>query len=396
VRRRRIGGDSTRGGAMKFPTRIFSIVGRAIFVSLLGLPAAAHSDPIPTDPVYGVSLFAANVGSPSGMTLSGGGDLFFTDYPGGRVLKISAPFQSGINSFSVHATGIAYPTDLAFARDGRLLVTSSTGPSSAILQVAPDGTTSVFATGFSYPTSLVAAGADLYVTNSGDGTIVRVSANGTVSPFVSGLSAPNGPFGISYDGVSALYFADHGTGRIFRTDLGGHLTLLGVLTPFGASETGVAPDGTVYLNDLIAASFYHVDAQGYISPFASGFAGKTNPPYNGPGPIAFDRVGNVFIGDGTSIWKFTPPPSVAIQNYSRQISVSSLSDVKKMAIAKRLDRMAEILNDSNPDNDTAACGVLKSIVNEINASERSGDMIVSEAEALLQSAAAVGSIVGCP
>lgn len=376
------------------PLRFTSLLW-ASFVILLGLPVTGHATPISADPTYSVSLFAANVGSPSGMTFNSTGDLFFTDYVGGRVIKITAPFQSGTNSFSVYASGIAFPTDLAFASDGRLLVTSSTSANSNVLQVAPDGNTSIFASGFSFPTSIVAVGDDLYVTPSGNGTIVRVDASGNVFPFLSGFSAPFGPVGLSYDGLATLYFVDHGTGRIFRTDLSGNVSFLGTLTPFGASETGVAPDGTVFVNDLLAASLYRFDSLGNITLFASGFSGK-NPPLGGPGPIAFDRVGNLFVGDATSIWKFTPPPAVAFNNFLNEIANSSLPSVTKTGMTQRLSRAKDIVSDNNPNNDAAACGMLKSLINEITATQNSGELSSVEASVLKQSADTVGSIIGCP
>jgi len=373
---------------------LYNLLGLS-FIFLLSFPVIGRSAPIAIDPAYGVIEFAENVGSPSGMTLSGAGDLFLTDYAGWRVIKISAPFQSGSNPPLVYASNIAYPTDLAFASDGRLLVTSSTGPSSNIVQVAPDGSTSIFSTGFSYPTSIVAVGNQLYVTNSGDGSIVRVNASGVVSPFVSGLSVPNGPFGVSYDGAAALYFVDHGTGRIFRTDLAGNVTLLGTLTPFGVSETAVAPDGTVFVNDLLSATIYRIDSQGNITPFATGFSGKSIPLFAGPGPMVFDHIGNLFVGDGNSVWKFTPPPGVALNNFLNEIMRSGLPESAKTGIVARLGRAIDILSDGNSGNDTAACGILSSVTNEISAKQRSGKLSAFEGDQLRQSADAVGTIMGC-
>jgi hypothetical protein len=365
------------------------------FIFLLSFPAIGRSAPIAIDPAYGVIEFAENVGSPSGMTLSGAGDLFLTDYAGWRVIRISAPFQSGSNPPLVVASNIAYPTDLAFASDGRLLVTSSTGPGSNIVQVAPDGSTSVFASGFSYPTSIIAVGNQLYVTPGGDGTLVRVDLSGNVYPFLSGFSAPNGPYGVSYDGSTTLYFVDHGTGRIFKTDLAGNVTLLGTLTPFGVSETAVAPDGTVFVNDLLAATVYRIDSQGNITPFATGFSGKSIPLFAGPGPMVVDHIGNLFVGDGNSVWKFTPPPGVALNNFLNEIIRSGLPESAKTGIVARLSRAIDILGDSNSANDTAACGILGSVTNEIRAMQKSGKLSSFEADLLQQSADAVGTIMGC-
>ena len=101
--------------------------------ALFATPVAAT--PVVLAPGYQVELFASGVGSPSGMALSPAGDLYLSDYAGGQLLRIPAPFATSGNPFEVVASGISFPTDVAFAFGGRLFVSSSTGPSSQILEV---------------------------------------------------------------------------------------------------------------------------------------------------------------------------------------------------------------------------------------------------------------------
>lgn len=275
---------------------------------LFGLPAAGQAAPVLTDSNYNISLFVTGAGAVDGMAFSNSGDLYFTDYQGWRILKVASPYTSGTNSYSVYATGVAYPTDLAFASDGRLLVTSSTSSSSNILQIAQGGTSSVFATGFSYPTSIASFGNNLFVANSGNGTISKVDLAGNVSGFLSGFSTPNGPFGNSFDSVGNLYFTDHGTGQVYRSDQSGNVQLLGAVSPFGATFTGFGLGGNLFVSDVQQGKVYKINSSGNLSLFASGFVGKSSPPVIGPTDIVFDSAGSMYIGDGASIWKVSAVP----------------------------------------------------------------------------------------
>lgn len=293
---------------MKNNIRFSRLHAWSLVILLHLLPSAGHAAPILTDSNYSISLFVTGAGAVDGMAFSNSGDLYFTDYQGWRILKVSSPFSSGTSTYSVYATGISYPTDVAFSSDGRLLVTSSTTSSSNVLQIAQDGSASVFATGFSYPTSIASYGNNLFVSNSGNGTISKVYLNGNVSGFLSGFSSPNGPYGNSFDPAGNLYFTDHGTGQIYRSDQSGNVQLLGAVSPFGATFTGFGLGGNLFVSDVLQGKVYRLDGSGNLSLFASGFVGKYSPPVIGPTDIAFDGAGNMYIGDGASIWKVSAVP----------------------------------------------------------------------------------------
>jgi sugar lactone lactonase YvrE len=286
-------------------------MGMAAALSIRGLAA-----PIVQFPGYQVDLLASGVGAVTGLRFDASGDLYLTDYSGGRVLRIQAPFTAGLNSFDIYATGILFPTGLTFGFGGRLFVTSSTSDNSQVVEVLSDGSKQVFASGMPYPVDLVSFGDHLYVDGSGSGTIVRVDATGTVSPFLSGFSAPHGPFGISADELGNFYFTDHGTGGVFRADLLGNTELLGTTSAFGATYTGVSPSGDVFVSDVLLGEVLRVDGPGSLSVFASEFTGKANPPVIGPSDIVFDTHGAMYVGDGDSIWRIRtaqiPEPSGAL------------------------------------------------------------------------------------
>lgn len=272
---------------------------------LLTLPAPVSATPTVLDSSYSVEILTAGVGAVTGMHIGPTGDLYFTDYQGGRVLKVTAPLGSGSKPFDIVATGIPYPTDLAFAPDGRMFVTSSTGSNSDVLEVFADGSVTQFASGFSFPTSVAYFGGNLFVSNSGDGTIVEVDSAGNVSTFLAGFSSPHGPFGISVSPSGILYFVDHGTGRLFSSDQDGQTVLLGTLSALGATYTGVDNTGRVFVSDVLLGNIFRLGTPDSLSLFASGFVGKSNPPMIGPNDMVFGSNGTLYVGDGDTIWRIS-------------------------------------------------------------------------------------------
>lgn len=195
---------------------------------------------------------------------------------------------------------------LTITNDGRLFVSTGYGN---IYQVLNDGTSTILSSGHSYSTSLASYNNDLFITNSGDGTISRVNSfTAESSAVVSGLSAPNGPYGLSINDTGMLYFSDHATGNIYSSNLNGNLNLLGTLNSFGVGYTGISSQGSLFVSDILTGSIYKIDELGNIDLFASGFAGKGNPPFNGPHSYAFDDSGNMYVSDASSIWRISTVP----------------------------------------------------------------------------------------
>ncbi|MEK7206873.1 MAG: hypothetical protein AAB134_03205, partial [Pseudomonadota bacterium] len=105
-----------------------------------------------------------------------------------------------------------------------------------------------------------------------------------------------------------LYFTDHGTGRIYRSDQSGNVQLLGAVSPFGATFTGFGLGGNLFVSDVLQGKVYKMDGSGNLTLFVSGLVGKSSPPAIGPTDIAFDGLGSMYIGDGASIWKVSAIP----------------------------------------------------------------------------------------
>lgn len=272
---------------------------RLVLSCLFLLPVSVHALPVVSNG-YSVELYAAGVGAVTGLTMDGNGTLYAADYAGGRVLEVT-----GQNTFNTYASGISYVTDLAITDNGRLFASSSSSSNSSVVEIYSDGSTSNYVSGFSYPTSIESLGNELFVSNSGNGTISRIDQFGASSTFLSGFSTPNGPFGISLDESGNLYFVDHGTGGVYSSDMSGNTTLLGSVSSFGGTFTGIGFNDDLLVSDVNIGSLLLLNDQGSFDVFASGFAAKTNQPAIGPNDFIFDGLDNLYVGDGDNIWKIS-------------------------------------------------------------------------------------------
>lgn len=279
---------------------------RVLLIITLLVPAIeAAAIPISLDSSYSVELLVSGVGTADGMAIDTNGQLLITDYEGARVLAVQNPGSTGPHSYSVFAHSIRYPTDVTVDSDGNVYVASSTGSSSVIFRVA-NGSGTTIAGGLSYSTSIAAYDDAIFVANSGDGTISKVALDGTVTTYVSGFSAPDGPYGLSFDDSGNLIVVDHATGEVYEVAPDGSMTVIGIVSPYGGSFTAVAPDLDVLISDVVDGVIYEIDTLGNQTVFATGFVGKDSPPVIGPTGLIFDQAGNLYVGDGDNVWRFSP------------------------------------------------------------------------------------------
>lgn len=280
---------------------VLMCAGSALFVVA---PCSVDAVPMVDKPGYSIELLGEGFGAAAGMALSPSGELFVTDYAGGRVLRVANPSAAGAHTPDIYATGIPLPTDLTFAF-GRLLAIWSNGADSDVVDIAADGAISVFSTGYSHPVAIASFADHIYVSNSGDGTITRTDSRGSSSTFASVFTGSNGPFGAAFDAAGNLYVVVHATGAVLKVDQSGASVQIGQVTPYGGSFTAVTAQGRVFVSDVIEGALYLVEDAG-LTRFAHGFAGKNNPPYNGPNDVVAAPSGALYIADADKVWRITP------------------------------------------------------------------------------------------
>lgn len=184
------------------------------------------------------------------------------------------------------------------------------------------------ATSFYLPSSLVTdIAGNIYVANTQTSQIRKISpkavvttiAGGVVSGFADGQGAEalfRGPSGIALDAAGNLYVGDSGNNRIRKVSLSGRVTTFAGSGEHGAADgpgatasflepRGVAVDagGNVYVADASNHLIRKITPQGEATTLAgSGVRGAADgkgsaASFSRPFDVAVDAAGNVYVAD---------------------------------------------------------------------------------------------------
>lgn len=137
---------------------------------------------------------------------------------------------------------------------------------------------------------------DLFVPNTGNGTIIEITPNRMQTVFASGLTTPAA---LAFDGSGNLYASDITTSTIYRYAPDGTRTTFatGLYTPYGLT---VSSSGNVFA--VANSVIYEFNPNGVRSTFAT-VTGQ------GVGGIAFNSAGDLFATAGGTagyIYEFAP------------------------------------------------------------------------------------------
>ena len=304
---------------------------------------------------------AAQFYQPYGMVIDMAGNLYVADHRNHRIRKITpkgevSTFAGGEALFADGQGSVArfyYPSAIAIDAAGNLYITD-TG-NNLIRKVTPNGIVSTLASGekgfadaqgsaarFNKPRGIaIAVAGNLYVTDTQNHRIRKITPKGEVSTFAGGergfadgqgsAARFNEPSGIAVDAADSLYVADRGNHRIRKiTSTGVVSTLAGgewrfqdetfsdgqgnivwFCSPFGdETKEGikrvrkVTPEGEV--STLVGSKWRFKDetssdGQGSVARFCS------------PSGIAIDTAGNLYVADTDNhqIRKITPEGEVS-------------------------------------------------------------------------------------
>jgi streptogramin lyase len=252
---------------------------------------------------------------PQGITTGPDGNLWFVNYNGNSVGKIT-PAGSAT---SVASTG-DNPSDVTVGSDGNLWFTETVA--GAIGRCTPSGTCTQFTSGITSGQPVgIAAGPDgnlWFAQNSGD-LIDRITPSGVVTEFSSGISSNAGPQYITAGPDGNLWFTEVAS-RI------GRITTSGVVTEFstgitsGAQPFGIAsgPDGNLWFTECNEDIIGRITTSGVVTEFSVGLTPSCNPFGITAGPD-----GNLWFAEnnGDRVGRITP--SGAITEFSTGISASA-------------------------------------------------------------------------
>lgn len=257
---------------------------------------------------------STSIAFPQAVALDSSANLYFA--AGNAVYKVDAtgvltrvagsarPGYSGDNGPATAAL-LNQPAGLALDAAGNLYV-ADTG-NNAIRRVSATGVISTLApsAGFESPAGLALdAAGNLYVADSGNNAVREVDSTSAVSTVSSAFSAP---YGVAVDAAGNLYIADTGNGAIRKLAAGGVLTTVEAAL---GNPRGVAVDaaGSVYIADTGNGAVRKVDTKGAATTLTGG--GTLGAPYG----VAVDLAGNVFIADAPAnlIRKLPPKGALSI------------------------------------------------------------------------------------
>jgi sugar lactone lactonase YvrE/uncharacterized protein YecT (DUF1311 family) len=179
---------------------------------------------------------------------------------------------------------------LAFDGNGNLFVADS--GNGTILKFTPEGDRNTFASGLRDPLGLAFDGkGNLWVTTSSSmpdslsGTILKFTPEGAQSTFASGLKTPSD---LAFDKAGNLFVSDSASNSIVKFGADGTKTSFasGLSWPLGLAFDAA---GNLFVADSQTGTIFKLAGKGTKTSFASGL----KLPFG----LAFDAAGNLFVAD---------------------------------------------------------------------------------------------------
>jgi sugar lactone lactonase YvrE len=297
---------------------------------------------------------AAGFHSPYGVSVDASGNLYIADTGNNTIRKITTgavvstlggmTIKSGSTDGTGGAADFNAPRGVAQDTDGNTYV-ADTG-NHLVRKITPDGSVTTLAglagtsgsadgsnnaARFYYPENLaVDTGGNVYVADTGNHTIRKITPDGVVTTFAGRAGAPgsadgsghaatfNYPYGVAADTNGNIYVADTYNSTIRKITSGGMVTTLAGLAGAAGSTNGtggaarfdkpcgvaVSAEGNLFVADTSNHAIRKITPAGVVTTLA-GLAGTFGSAdgsgdaatFNYPFSVAVDAGGNLFVAD---------------------------------------------------------------------------------------------------
>lgn len=368
----------------------------------------------PSDCGGAITTLGHNIASDASCNLTGSGDLNSTDPLLGPLAGNGGPTQTHallLGSPAIDAVPLADCTDAS----GNPVATDQRGVARPQGAACDIGSVELILNQL----PVANAGPDQTVeATSSSGAPVTLNGSSSFDPDGDSLTYNwTGPFG-AVSGVSPTVTLPLGTHTVTLTVSDGQATATDTVyftvqdtTPPETTITSVVDgngaagaSGGSTLSSSITFTFTGIDAVG-VAAFQCSLDGTAYTPCASPMGYsalaignhifqvwAIDTTGNVDPSPAGFSWAVVTPVQ-ATQNLIAAINSMGLPTGVANSLSAPLGQASALLNDNNPNNDSAACGKLNAFINQVNA--KTPPLTGAQATQLLQAANAIKASLGC-
>lgn len=250
----------------------------------------------------------ARANAPTGLAIDAAGTLHIADAGSGQILRVTV---SGTSSLPVGARDVAVDLDgTIFAPDQG--VVRRRQASGIVTVVAGGGSLAYGDRGdavsarLSQPSGVAFAGGSLYIADRGNHRVRRVGADGTITTIagtgVAGSSGDGGlatqaalnqPSAVSVDMAGNVYITDSGNGRVRRVSATGQIVAV-ASTPAPTFAIADA-SGALYVSDSSMGAILKVNG-GIVTTLARGLKDPRGLALDGGGSLYFTEAGAARVG----------------------------------------------------------------------------------------------------
>jgi virginiamycin B lyase len=178
--------------------------------------------------------------------------IFVASYSGDYIVRV-APDGTPTRV----SEGLATPTGIAFAANGRLLVANRAAGEILSIDVS-NGSRRVIARGLSLPVGIVEMGDGSVVASQYGGRVTRILADGSTQELGQSFSRPG--VGILADGPNAVVVIDNGAGLVRRVAFDGRSEVIAEGFEGSAVALGRARNGDLLVGTWGAGAIYRTPA----------------------------------------------------------------------------------------------------------------------------------------